>query len=297
MAISRKLRGTDPKTITPSKPKVLIYGPPGVGKTWASLEFPSVYYIDTEGGADLSHYTDKLKASGAAYMGPDEGACDFPTVLDEIQTLATTQHDRKTLVIDSFTKLFNTQIALSAEAMEKAGKEDAFGASKKQAVGYTRRMISWFQKLDMNVVLICHQKSQWKDGKEVGLTFDGWDKLEYELHLALRIAKQGTSRLAFTGKTRLVEFPEGESFPWSYTEFAKRYGRDVMEQVAKPAELASSDQVAEFNLLSGRLKIEPATREKLEAEDPAEMEVEKIGKWLAWLRNQDVAQTAKAPAA
>jgi hypothetical protein len=156
--------------------------------------------------------------------------------------LATTQHDRKTLVIDSFTKLFNTQIAISAEAMEKAGKEDAFGASKKQAIAYTRRMISWFNKLDMNVVLICHQKSLWKDGKEVGVTFDGWDKLEYELHLALRIAKQGASRKAFIGKTRLVPFPEGESFDWSYQEFAKRYGQDVMETGAKPADLATADQ-------------------------------------------------------
>jgi hypothetical protein len=294
---AKTLRGADPKTITPSKPKVLIYGSPGVGKTWASLEFPSVYYIDTEGGADLAHYTDKLKASGARYLGPDEGACDFPTVLDEIQILATTQHDRKTLVIDSFSKLFNTQIAITAEAMEKAGKEDAFGASKKQAIAYTRRMIAWFGKLDMNVVLICHQKSLWKDGKEVGVTFDGWDKLEYELHLALRIAKQGASRKAFIGKTRLIPFPEGESFDWSYAEFAKRYGQDVMEKAATPADLATPEQVAEFKTISAKLKLEASVREKLEAEDPAEMERAKIEKWLAWLRNQDTAQNTKAPAA
>ena len=297
MAIVRKLRGTDPKTITPSKPKVLIYGPPGAGKTWASLEFPSVYYIDTEGGADLDHYTDKLKASGAAYLGPNDGACDFPTVLDEIQTLATTQHDRKTLVIDSFSKLFNTQVAITAEAMEKSGKEDAFGASKKQAIAYTRRMVAWFGKLDMNVVLICHQRSQWKDGKEVGLTFDGWDKLEYELHLALRIAKQGTSRKAFVGKTRLVPFPEGECFDWSYSEFAKRYGKEVMEAAALPAQLATKEQVAEFKDILGRIKMEAATREKLDAEEPSEMEVSKMIKWLTWLRGQDAAQTDKTPAA
>jgi hypothetical protein len=275
----------------------LIYGPPGAGKTWAALEFPSVYYIDTEGGADLEHYTAKLKTSGASYLGPNEGACDFQTVLDEIQTLATTQHDRKTLVIDSFTKLFNTQIAITAEAMEKAGKEDAFGASKKQAIAYTRRMISWFQKLDMNVVLICHQKSLWKDGKEIGITFDGWDKLEYELHLALRIAKQGASRKAYVGKTRLIPFPEGDAFDWSYADFSKRYGREVMETNAKPAELATPEQVVEFNALISRLKLDASVREKLDAEDPADMEREKAEKWLAWLRNQDAAQGTKAPAA
>ena len=68
--------------------------------------------------------------------------------------------------------------------MERRKVEDAFGASKKPAIQLTRRLLAWFSKLDMNVILICHQKSQWKDGKEVGVTFDGWDKLEYELHLA-----------------------------------------------------------------------------------------------------------------
>jgi hypothetical protein len=294
---TKKLRGADPKTITPSKPKVLIYGTPGVGKTWASLDFPSVYYIDTEGGADLEHYTDKLKASGASYRGPDVGACDFPTVLDEIQTLATTQHDRKTLVIDSFSKLFNSQVAITAEAMEKAGKEDAFGASKKVAIAYSRRMVAWFQKLDMNVILICHQKSLWKDGKEAGVTFDGWDKLEYELHLTLRIAKQGTSRKAFIGKSRLIPFPESESFDWSYGEFSKRYGKDTMEAASMPAVIASAAQVTEFKSLLAKVKLEPQTMERATAEPASEMDADKIEKWLVWLRGQDAAQNAGTPAA
>ena len=66
-----KLRAVDPKAASPSKPKILIFGKPGVGKTWTSLDFPSVYYIDTEGGADLNHYTDKLKKAGGVYFGPD----------------------------------------------------------------------------------------------------------------------------------------------------------------------------------------------------------------------------------
>ncbi len=37
----RTLKGTDPKSAKPSKPKILIYGKPGVGKTWAALDFPS----------------------------------------------------------------------------------------------------------------------------------------------------------------------------------------------------------------------------------------------------------------
>jgi hypothetical protein len=297
MAAPKKLRAGDPKSATPSKPKVLIYGLPGAGKTWAAIDFPSVYYIDTEGGADLAHYTDKLKKSGAAYMGPADGSNDFPTLLDEVQQLATTKHAYKTLVIDSFSKLFNTQVAITQEGMEKRGEVDAFGASKKQAIGYTRRLVAWLNRLDMNVILICHQKSQWKDGKEVGVTFDGWDKLEYELHLAMRIQKVGAERRAFIGKTRLIPFPEGESFPWSYADFAKRYGQGVMETEAKPTVLASDAQVTEFKTLVSKLKLAPETIEKLNAEPAAEMEAEKIEKWLVWLRGQEAAQAAKAPAA
>ena len=46
-----KLKAKDPVNAEPSKPKMLIFGKPGVGKTWGALDFPSCYYIDTEGGA------------------------------------------------------------------------------------------------------------------------------------------------------------------------------------------------------------------------------------------------------
>ena len=70
--MASKLKAIAPKAAEPSKPKMLIYGKPGVGKTWAALDFPSVYYMDTEGGADLEHYTDKLLAAGGMYFGPEQ---------------------------------------------------------------------------------------------------------------------------------------------------------------------------------------------------------------------------------
>lgn len=286
--MAKALRGGDPKAAVPSKPKILIFGPPGTGKTTFACDFPSVYYIDSEGGADLEGYTDRLKASGAAYMGPRDGACDFPTVLEEIQTLATTKHRFKTLVIDSFSKLFETRVAIDAEAMERAGKEDGFGASKKGAVGLSRRMVSWFQRLDMNVVLICHQQAMYEGGKEVGVTFSGWPKLGYELHLALRVAKLGASRKAFVGKSRLKGFPEGESFDLDYATFAGRYGRDVMEAESKAAEVSTPEQMAEYHALLVEVKPAEDVLNKWEAacDDPASLERPAMEKRLEWLRKQ-----------
>lgn len=264
--MARALRATDPKDAKPSKAKVLIFGKPGVGKTWAALDFPSVYYIDSEGGANLPRYTDKLKKSGGVYMGPDQGANDFSVVTEEIVTLATTKHAFRTLVIDSYSKLFGTAISAEHERMERAGRdmEKTYGAEKKPALNWTRRWLRWFEKLDMNVILICHEKDEYKDGKLNGTTFDGWDKLAHELHLALQVVKQGPSRKARVVKTRLEHFPDAEVFEWSFDEFARRYGREVIEEAATPVQLATPEQVKQFADLLAVVKVDPKVAEKWE---------------------------------
>lgn len=287
--MARTLKGTDPKAAKPSKPKILIYGRPGVGKTWASIDFPSVYYIDVEGGANLEHYTDKLKAAGGAYLGPMDGSNNFETVIEEVITLATTEHHYRTLVIDSYSKLFNTQVDINYEAMSKAGREmdKTFGAEKKPAIALTRRLVRWLDKLDMNAILICHEKAQWKDGKEVGATYDGWDKLEYELHLAMQIVKQGAARKARVTKSRLAEFPDAESFPWSYDEFAKRYGRDVIESGATAIKLSTPEQLKQLDAMIQVLKVDAEVIEKWKdkagVETFAEMDTDTIAKCIAYL--------------
>jgi hypothetical protein len=288
--MARKLKGKDPTTAKPSKPKILVYGKPGVGKTWTSLDFPSVYYIDTEGGADLAHYTAKLKASGGAYLGPADGSNDFTTVIDEIITLATTDHDYRTLVIDSYSKLFNTSIDIEYQRMQDAGRDmdKTFGAEKKPAIAYTRRMVRWFERLDMNVIMICHQKDLWKNGEQVGVTFDGWDKLEYELHLALNISKQGNSRKARVVKSRLEGFPEPDQFDWSYTAFADKFGRTILEGKSTKLVLASDKQVKEIENLIEVLRVDQEiidkwyTKAGVEAFD--EMDSELITKCIEFLR-------------
>jgi hypothetical protein len=173
--MARALRGSKPKKTGPQKSKVLIFGKPGVGKTWGTLGFPDVYYIDTEGGAKEDHYVDRLDASGALYFGPDEGSQDFEAVIQEVMTLATTDHGHRTLVIDSFSKLFNTAIANEEASLIANGKEIAFGNQKKPAIKFTRQLVSWIDKLDMNVILVCHERDEWHKGEVIDTTFDGYD--------------------------------------------------------------------------------------------------------------------------
>lgn len=287
-----RLRAVAPKAADPSKPKVLIYGKPGVGKTWQALDFPSVYYIDAEGGADLAHYTDKLERSGGVYLGPDQGSLDFATVLEQVQALATERHHFRTLVIDSISKLYTLEITREGERL---GDKNAFGADKKPAVAYMRRLVSWLVRLDMNVILIAHEKPLWgQDAKgeraEVGVTFDCWDKLEYELHLALNIQKRGQSRVARVTKSRLQGFPDGDTFPWTYETFAERYGRDVIEKEAAPVAIATPEQVAELNRLLEVVKMPdgwlPAVLTRANVERLDDMEADKVEKLIAVVKEK-----------
>ena len=285
MAVSR-LKAVPPKAAEPSKPKILVYGKPGVGKTWSSLDFPSCYYVDTEGGADLAHYTDKLEKSGGVYFGPDQGSTDFADVIGQVKALTSERHTYRTLVIDSITKLYALEIAREAERL---GDKDAFGASKKPAVAYMRSLVAALMRLDMNVILIAHEKEEWgkaANGQRevVGGTFDAWDKLAYELHLALHIQKQGAARVARVTKTRLTGFGDGTTFPWSYDEFANRYGRDVIEKEAAPVAMATPEQIAELNRLLDVVKMPDWWITKcLTAafvETVEELDAERIGKMI-----------------
>lgn len=286
-----KLKAVAPKAAEPTKPKILIYGKPGVGKTWTSLDFPKVYYIDTEGGANLNHYTDKLERAGGVYLGTEQGSQSFEDVIDQIKALATEKHEYKTVVIDSISKIFNIEIA---REMERLGDKDQYGASKKLPVTLVRRLVSWIDKLDMNVILIAHEKSEWGlnargERVEIGHTFDCWEKLEYELHLCLRIAKQGESRKAYVRKSRLTGFPDGSNFDWSYKDFAERYGKDIIEKEAVPIELASPEQLAEVTRLLAIVKLSESAQDKWIAENTnnlAEVEADKIEKIINHLKGK-----------
>jgi hypothetical protein len=150
------------------------------------------------------------------------------------------------------------------ERLEKVGRDmgKTFGAEKKPAVNLTKRLIAWFDRLDMNVIMICHERAKWDGDSQVGHTFDGWDKLEYELDLTIRVVKQGASRLARVGKSRLQEFVTGEALPWSYDEFSRRYGRDVIESQGVSVAPATAEQVERIEKLADAIKLDDDTRLK-----------------------------------
>ncbi len=279
-----------PEQAAPSKPKVVIFGLPGVGKTWASLDFPNTLYIDSEGGANLSHYTKKLAASGGMYFGVEQGARDLSTIIDMLKELATTKHPYKTVVIDSISKPFNSEVAKEAERLQSKGIKNEYGLDRKPAVALMRKLINWIDRIDMNVILICHEKAAYKNGEQSGSTFDAYDKLEYELHLCLNIIKTGATRRALVRKTRLPEFLDGSSFEWSYQEFAKLYGEKTIESTPVQIVLATPEQVAEVKRLLDIIKLDEKEIEKwfskAKVESWDEMSTKTIEQCITYLKNK-----------
>lgn len=258
-----KLIGKDPATVEPRKPQMMIFGATNVGKTWFALSFPEVYYIDCEGGAQRGHYMERLTQSGGKYVGPEDGANDFETIIGQFKALATEKHPYKTVVVDSVTKPFLSAIAKEGERL---GEKNAWGADKKPAVQQVRRLIAAMLRLDMNVIFVAHEKGEWGEVNgqrvEVGKEPDVYDKLKYELDLVLRCTKRGLARTATVYKTRLVGFPDTETFSLDYNEFATRYGKEVITRASRQIVLASAEQVAELNRLCELLKVEAATVDK-----------------------------------
>lgn len=283
-----KLAGREPGSAPPGKIKGLLYGAPGVGKTWFATAFPRPYYIDTEAGADLAHYQERLKNAGGLYLGPPDGTLDFEFVISQAQALAVESHTHQTLILDSLTKLWGTTILNEQERLQE---KDVFGASKKPAIRQMRRLLNWATKLDMNIWFVAHEVAEWAQlngqRQEIGRGPDCWDKVPYELHLCLRVEKRGNSRVATVKKSRLLGFPEGETFPLEYSEFATRYGKDFIEAPPKPIVLATPEQVEEINRLLSIVKVAPEDVEKVRAKANAESWTElnetQAAATIAWL--------------
>ena len=298
--MASKLKAKDPEVKPQGKSKSLVFGKTGTGKTWFALSFPKPFYYDAEGGARLGHYQQRIKDSGGGYMGPRDGTQDFSTLIDQIDALSTEKHEFKTLIVDSVTKLW--QIALQNES-ERLGSKDVFGASKKAPTSWMRKLISRVDRLDMNVLFIAHEATEWgKDDSgqrtEIAKIPDVYEKLSHELDLTLRIEKLSpVLRTATVFKTRLTGFPDGERFDLmqgkndiGYAEFSKRYGKDFIEGEVVPIVLATEEQVAEINRLLGVIKVDDKEldkmKTKLDIDEWNEMRTDDATKMVAWLKGK-----------
>lgn len=283
------LKGIKPEVVVASKPKIMLSGKPGTGKSFFALNAPSPYLIDTEAGATREQYVQKLLKQGGSYLGVEQGSQDFLEVINQVRELATTKHTYKTLIVDSFSKLYN----IEAAAAEERGGSD-FGKDKREADKPTRKLLNWLSRLDMTVILVCHQKDKWiRQGNQLimeGSTFDGYKKLDYELDLWLETKLVGQSRYATVVKSRIDGFPVGTDIDLDFETFEKLYGKAVVEGPVKPIILASASAVSEIKRLVELLKVPQEDFDKwltkAQATEPEDLSTENADKMLKFLKDK-----------
>lgn len=288
------LKGKKPELIQ-KRLKMLVYGPAGVGKTTAAIQFPKPYLIDTERGAENESYVKALEEARGVYMftnDPDE-------LISEVRTLISEKHPYRTLVIDPLTTIYNDLLDKSAAAL--ISREDptgtAFSRHKGQADRKIKHLLGLLTRLDMSLIVTSHSKTKWeRDGKtivETGQTFDCYGKLDYLFDLVVEVQKRGVERVGIVKKTRITAFPEGEIFPFSYDEIASRYGRALLEKDADPVALATPAQVIDLRLLLAdrhdKEELVAAWLKKAGADELDELPADVADKCINWLTKQQEA--------
>jgi hypothetical protein len=250
------LRARKPEAVT-KRLKLFMFGPAGVGKTTAAIQFPNSYIIDCEKGAE--NYDQLISGSNAVLFQ----TTDINEVIQEVKALLTEKHDFRTLVIDPITTIYND---LLEKCEAQVGSE--WGRHYAAANKTMKRLANLIMALDMNVVITAHAKKEYGQNLAVvGQTFDGWKQLDYWFDLVVELGKakkggKSGGRYAKVVKTRLEEFPDQEMFEWSYDSIRKRYDHHQLEREANAIQLATQDQVGEMHSLLSIVRLPEGTVEK-----------------------------------
>lgn len=273
------LRAKKPEAIQ-KRLKLFMYGPAGVGKTTAAIQFPSSYIIDCERGTE--NYAKLITASGSAVFQ----TTDMHDLIAEVKSLLTEKHDFRTLVIDPVTTLYND---LLDKCEQKVGADFGrhYGAANKEM----KRLANLIMALDMNVVVTAHAKKEYGQNLAVlGQTFDGWKQLDYIFDLVIELGKKGKKRFGKVVKSRVETFPDEDSFEWSYQAIKERYDIATLEKEAAPVSLAAPAQVSELKALLDAVRLPEGTVEKWLSKAGVEtfedMPAETIAKCIEYTRNR-----------
>src|SRR3990172_8713510 len=235
--------------------KMFIFGAAGVGKTTACLQFPCAYIIDTERGTE--NYTDTINKAGSVVLktlNPDE-------IKGELHALLIEKHTYKTLIIE----VYNSTQEKWTRVFEKYAKSDKeaevgdfgvryWGKVKGDFKGLERLILA----LDMNVIITSHQKDVYGTGfSKIGVSFDSMKGSDYFFDLVFRVERKGNDLIAYTIKERAEigkqKFPS--DFVWSYENFKKFYGAEIIEKEVVPVAMATPEQVEKIKRLTETIKV------------------------------------------
>lgn len=276
--------------------KALIYGGYGSGKTHFCCSIPNSYFIDTE---DLSRYPkfiDLLRSNNSEIAEFTE----IHDIIAEVKELMRTQHNYKTLIIDSLSIPYAWLAQLEVERLVKQSNDSKegteFGANLAKPKRLLFHLSTLLSRLDMNVIVTCQEKTKFtegKGGKESELTFDVSDKIAYALGTVIHFRPTGTnSQIAYFEKSRYSELPNKGALPFSngYEVLKQKFGEEMFLREAVKESFATKEQLDELNRFIELLNIKEETYQKwltsAKCNTFDEMNEEQINKFIEACKNK-----------
>lgn len=242
------LRAKQPE-FQPNRFKAVVYGGPGSGKTHFCCSLPNVYYIDTENVLKYKHYVKMLKDNNSQAAD----LFDFGEIIAEVKELMTVKHDYKTLVIDSLSVPCSMLAQLEIERLVKVSKTSIEGteyaANTAKPKRYTLHLAMLLMRLDMNVIVVSHEKTKYSDGKEVGIISDLSEKMAHLLGTAIHFRPtSGYSKIAYFEKSRYPELPNKSCLPFDdgYEVLKERFGEDMFSREVVSEKFITAEQLKEL---------------------------------------------------
>jgi hypothetical protein len=121
---------------------------------------------------------------------------------------------------------------------------------------------------------------------KIGVTFDSMRNDDYLFDLVFRVERKNGSLIAYKIKERAEvgksKFPD--EFEWSYENFLKFYGTEIIEREAAPVLMATPEQVEKIKSLVETVKVPEDVLNnwftKFDVSDWAEMTAEQVTKCI-----------------
>jgi hypothetical protein len=284
-----KLKGTTPVVKDITRFKSLIYGDHGVGKSHLVCSIPKIYYMDTENLDNYPHFMKMLLKNNSTYSKVNT----LDEMMDEVKALMTTQHDYKTVVIDSLSPIYAMGVNLETERIEKQTRADvAYSADTKKPKKTIMNLASLLNKLDMNVIIISHEKVDFAKNAIFEKTYTIPKEIGYMLGSVIYLEARGDKRIGriFKNKGDNLKLFEQVDLTNGYESLVLKTGRETFEEKSVPKTLATEEQLLEYGSLIKILNVPMDTIQewltKADAFNASEFTEEQMNKILTHLKNK-----------
>ena len=212
--------------------KLFMYGPSGIGKTIAALNFPGVALIDLDGGTD--HYAKHFKFKRLR-------TSDTDVVYSAVDELINDPGEIRTFVLDSMTRFYDLlqDKHLRRIRVKKNNPNYLFQPSDFKVIrADLRTLINKLNALDINVVITAQSKPEYDaTGSEfmkiIGIQPDSPKEVPHLMDtvLELTLAPDGETRLAKTIKDRTNSLPR--TFEFSYEKMVSYFDISQLQRKAQ----------------------------------------------------------------